>query len=152
MEHEIKKLDSASFSEAEQSNYDLHRESIANATHQKDSLDRDKKLITQLSQSSLVKESIFFELAPLSAETKNSVIQLSNNIKLEIDKLWGQGLQQIIATAEIYQEHANRLISHSQNDPDYLKVLTAYQNSQQLNELQDRIKHEKEKLYSLEMN
>lgn len=150
LEAELKKMGGVSVSDQERQLYETASTNIEKISREIDSLDNDKEKITQLKNISLIRENIDYEKTSITDGYRAKLGKIFDEIKAESSRKWLFGLDEILTEigTEIESKATSKIAIES--DQTYIKVLTAFKDSIQLTQLEEKIKIEKKKLFEIE--
>ncbi len=149
LDKELNNLNSASFTEKEQQSYEEHKQTIETSNQKKEVIQKDREQIIYLNEVSVFRESIEYEMTSISVDSRRRISELFNSIRDEVDSKWRHGLQVVIAGLDEEDQKGSDAIEKSKNNEDYVKVSAAYKNSDQLSELEEKLKIQRQKLFEI---
>jgi len=147
--NDLNKLNITTISAEEKATYERHKEIIEKANQNKTTTQNDILKIEALKRISLFKENISYELTSISDNRKKAVEALFVSLKTDFEQKWIAMLDTIIAEAKINEDVVNQEIRSSSEDITYEKVSTAFKESTQLTECEEKIKLQKDKLFNI---
>jgi len=149
LKDELKILSVTAISEEEKQKYEQVKNDINTNTQQNQLLINDINIIEKLKNSSIVKESIDYELVSVSQSKKEDVSTIFETVKLEAEKKWRGELDKVIENAKKEAALLVQKIDDFEKDIIYLKVLQAFKDNIQLSEYEDKIKTQSDKLFEI---
>ncbi|MEC4169504.1 hypothetical protein VSQ82_20015 [Pseudomonas sp. MS-1(2024)] len=150
LESELKKMEGVSVSDEERSLYGTASSEIESLSREVEILQKDEERISQLKNISLVRDSIDYEKTSVSDGYRTKIGEVFDEIKTEASLKWLAGLDKILLEigSEITKKSESKLAIESESI--YTKVLSAFKDSVQLTQLEEKIKIEKKKLFEIE--
>lgn len=150
LEIELKKMGGVSVSDEERSHYEAASSKIESLSREIETLQRDEERIDQLKSISLVRDSIDYEKTSVSDSYRKKLGEIFDSIKSEASLKWHSGLDGILLEigSEVTKKTEAKLAVESEST--YIKVLSAFKDSAQLTQLEEKIKIEKKKLFEIE--
>lgn len=150
LEAELKKMGGISVSEQERQSYEVASADIEKISREIDALNNDREKITQLKNISLVRESIDYEKTSITDAYQEKLGKVFDEIKAELSRKWLSGLDEILNQIDVEIEGKVASKTAIESDQTFIKVLSAFKDSIQLTQLEEKIKLEKKKLFEIE--
>lgn len=107
----------------------------------------DIHYLEQLKKLSLFKDNVKYEINSITSDNRLLVESLFNEIKKESIERWLDGLNELIQNLNSKVTDFKDMEKTLSNDPVFVKLVIAYAENEQLKQLDDRIKIEKNKLF-----
>lgn len=145
----LSKLHTVELSLDERETYEKVKNAITHANHELVTLQSDLTLVENLKGTSFIKENISYDLTSISDERRVIVDNAYAETKFEFYKLWQNKLDSIISNIQIQQQEQKKLIETLSVDVTFQKVANAYSNNVQLNEYNEKIALQKNKLFEI---
>lgn len=129
--------------------YQAIEEEIESYRRGLEAFEKDKQYIARLKGASLFREDVIYEFSGLSGAVRLSILGVLDGIKAAAEAKWRSALDDVISEMQKSEiELTNRMVA-AQADPVFVKVARVYRDSVQLNEFEEKIKIQKQKLYEI---
>ncbi len=120
---------------------------------QKDSLSKDNEiLIAEMSKIENLKEKFFinkeidFELVSISENNRKEIKSIFEELRVKFQKEWDAEIEKIKATNLSVKQANEKTIDEINKNPIYIKGIEAFQNNAQYQEVETKLKIQKDKL------
>ncbi|HCF4204951.1 TPA: hypothetical protein NID94_003989 [Pseudomonas aeruginosa] len=150
LETELKKMGGVSVSDQDRQFYETASSNIEIISREMDALNNDKERISQLKSISLVRENIDYEKTSITDSYRVKLGKIFDEIKAESSRKWLSGLDGMLNEIGGEIESKTAAKAAIESDQTYIKVLTAFKDSIQLTQLEEKIKIEKKKLFEID--
>lgn len=149
LDKELNGLNNTNIHESERKIYEEHKNIIESSNRKKEIIQKDKEQLIYLSQLSVFREGIEYEIISMSEDSRTLVSEIFNSLKRDVDGKWREGLQAVLTSLDESYNKESRVIEKSENNEYYIKVATAYKNSVQLSELEEKLGIQRQKLFEI---
>ncbi|HEU4470428.1 MAG TPA: hypothetical protein VFR58_05045, partial [Flavisolibacter sp.] len=149
LQEEMQKVKTIEINDEDRVRYTAVKDELDKLTQLVTTINQDIERIEALKVVSSVRDSVDFELTNISQLRKSKISSKYRELKAEFESKWKAFLEEEIIELKKQAESIPSQEDALKKDSFYNKVVTAYQDSTHLRELEERIAHQKTKLFEL---
>lgn len=144
-----KRLGNIEITSEESEIYDKHIHVIEKIENRIHDIEYEMNQIEQLKKQSLLKESSQLNIDSITKFYKRKINTLFVDVRTMLVNKWGSGLDDVLKSGNNMLENYNEKLQKIKSNKTYLKVLSCYKDSFQVNDIENKIKEQRNKLSNI---